>query len=751
MKKRIIALVLVVVMSLLTFVGCDKTTDFIDEDLNNYAAFDASKEVDFWTALKNLEIEDAEFTSSQAKRIETLKAQIYTSVVTGMLKADPDHQTTGKIDGGDVFYFVYYGEYTVKAEGEEAKDKKYTFDFSNMDESKVSSITLGDVDDTAFMKGLEEALGKVEYDDLASYIYDVVTKTEVTNDIKNNADVKAEATKQATEEAEKETFEDKDGKTKEQLKEEWIKTKTDEIIEQKVAEALKIDEQLTYVISYKRKLATETSDLEETTKYEILDKDHPLYETIVKHGSLGGLVAEKVEGQTAGKTSFDMEDGYTYSDINIKWGIKNFKEFVSFEVELEEDLKTTPDNDYNSDNTDLAKIAKGTKVTYHVYPVYYISAPAVDEIGGADILNYIVGSNIKAGYFDAFEGAVYKEEGKDDVAVSTLVDELVEIFNTKNEKHYEKGSKLSILLNAYNAAVDAGGSNPTGDKKTAIDNAAAALLKAQLAEAKETVDKISAATDVEGEKNALYTEYYEGLEHTSAEKYNTAIVQKVQKAVWDLIQEYVVVNEYPEKALKEYTKLVYDDYEYNYYKSEKAQQEYDTFTEYLVKELGCGTADKISEKIEEKAKEVLKPTIQIYFVAYELKKDAGKEMAAFVQSDIEAGVYSTDEAAELALEDAADFFVDAAYMKNYKKEVGRRAYKQVIEQYGEINVRTAFQFNKLFSYLTSAKYVKTTEGGEDHAEVEAVLTDDTWTVQFHNSRIGYTAVEPKTTSSSTST
>ena len=77
-------------------------------------------------------------------------------------------------------------------------------------------------------------------------------------------------------------------------------------------------------------------------------------------------------------------------------------------------------------------------------------------------------------------------------------------------------------------------------------------------------------------------------------------------------------------------------------------------------------------------------------------------------------------------------------MKQYKKDVGRRFYNDVIEQYGEINVRASFMFNKLFYYLTCTDVKSSDEGGQSHSEVVTVLNDDGfWTIQFRNDKIGY--------------
>jgi hypothetical protein len=55
-------------------------------------------------------------------------------------------------------------------------------------------------------------------------------------------------------------------------------------------------------------------------------------------------------------------------------------------------------------------------------------------------------------------------------------------------------------------------------------------------------------------------------------------------------------------------------------------------------------------------------------------------------------------------------------MKAYKKEVGRAYYRSICEQYGEINIRAGFQFNRLFYYLTSTN-IQLNEDG-DHTETK---------------------------------
>ena len=732
MKKRIIALVLVVVMSLLAFTGCSKSVDFV-EDISSYAKLKDG--VDFMAALQSLKIKDGDFTNDEAKRVENVKAQIYNTVVTGLLNTNPEHLTTGKVDGGDVLYFVYY-----------AVDKdNNVYYFSNMNEATAENsghvIKLGDVKDTEkVLSALKEALDAKEYENIEQYIYDMYTAAELEKD------TKVAATKAATEDCEaNHTHEATEDKTAEKLKMECIQTAVDNAVK----EALEITAGKTYVISYTRSY-TENVDGQDvvnevTAKYEqvTLDSADPFHKILIDNASLGKIVGvpnADEEGKTL--TKFTVEkDGktYTYSDVTIRWEVKeNVEPFLSFTIKpFTASTAVAPDSAHTSKDgkTNTISMDKDTELTYYVYPVYYVDAPAVEEVNGADLLNYVVGSKIKADYFDAFKDATYVE-GETSTPVNELVAEMVKVFDTKNAEIYTDGSNLKDCLAAYDKAVADGGSSPTTAQKEAIADAAAALLAEQLKTVAPYVEKINKATTNEETGDALYNEYYEGIEHTLVEKYNKTIVENVQKAVWTLIKDSVEVTNYPEKAVKEYYDLIYNDYEYKYYKEStngvRNVDAYATLTDYLVKTLKVADASKVEAAITEEAKAMLKPIIQLYYVASVVEADAVAKMAGYVESDIAAGAYTTDEEKESARKDAENFYVDKDYMKQYKKEVGRRFYKDVMDQYGELNVRASFQFNKLFYYLTSTELVSTEDGGHTHTEAKAVNNEGIWTIEFRN-------------------
>ena len=124
----------------------------------------------------------------------------------------------------------------------------------------------------------------------------------------------------------------------------------------------------------------------------------------------------------------------------------------------------------------------------------------------------------------------------------------------------------------------------------------------------------------------------------------------------------------------------------------------------------------------------------IYAAARALEADAVAVLPGYVEIDIKAGVYDVDfeyddsvsarkneknkkkaekQAAESiaeAREDATKFIITDKVFKEYKKEVGKSAYRVDEEQYGEINIRAALQSNRLFYYLLATDIQKNDDG-----------------------------------------
>ena len=736
MKKRIVALILTVVMSVLALVSCG-SYDFVEEDLD--ATFNADE---FMKALQKLEIEDGEYTTDEATRAKVLAATIYNTIADKIIaQTDEDEQVkTGKLGAGDVLYFTYY-----------AVDKNGNVFFgSDMNKSSITASSTkanhvvklddyleGDADE--FLKLVRDNLQDV---DITDYIYTALSK----------ADIEAKA-----EEALKETKPDAS-------KDDISKAKAD-AIKVKAGDKLYIS----YVRSYPKTNdeGEETGVVKEKASYELitLDAENKLHAAIL--GATSANVGGTVTTSNPIKVPVvidEKEVECTYTDIKILWKVESEgKAIASFDyipyekTEGKEDEKknVAPDSLY-ADNGTVNLI--GETLTYYVFPVYAISAPASEDITAADILYYVNGSSLADTSYKAFKG-VSGLEG--------LLKDVKSIFATTeaDNKFYKEG-KLKELLDAYNKV---GGANPTTEQKTANTEAKEALTDAQNEELKAVIAKIVALDGGKlGEK--LLEEYTDNAKKSLKNEYDNDIVSKVRAEVLDLIYESVTVNSYPEKLVKEYMDHIYESYEYEYYtgdydKTTSNVKKYENLTEYLKATLKVTDEEKIDAEIRKEAEAAIEPIIKIYVVAKALEADAVKAMNGpngYIEADIKGGAYELDEEAyrdsygedadkkiaearknieetiKSTREEAGMFLIDDNYMRRYKREVGSAFYRQQIKAYGEINLRTAMQFNKLFYYLTC------TEIGIPEGETQAVIqytNDDNVRIDFRT--IDYVIVESK--------
>ena len=169
----------------------------------------------------------------------------------------------------------------------------------------------------------------------------------------------------------------------------------------------------------------------------------------------------------------------------------------------------------------------------------------------------------------------------------------------------------------------------------------------------------------------------------------------------------------------------------------------------------------IEAAITKEAKEKIAPVIKIYVVAKALAADAAVDLAAWADLDKTAGRFDTEvkredydsdekyneavteaeEAAEKAYEnakkEAAAFLVTNEVFNQYRNDIGKAAFDSFIADYGEANLRTALQFEKLMNYLTSTSVVK--EEGHNHPKY--VERDGVLYIDFRYDGLTYVAVE----------
>ena len=773
MKKRIVALILAVVMSLLALSSCG-SFNFAEEDLSAYATFDYEA---FKTALGKIEIEDGEFTTNEETRAKLVAAKIYNAVADKVIAATEEDERLkeGDLTAGDVLYFVFYAQ---DADGNSYFGSDMNVSSITASSSKANHVLrLDDYlegEDDEFLRLVRENLKKMNLDSdelegaEINYVYNV----------KTNAEREEEAVEALKAEKPEATIEE-------------INAAKANAIKVKPADILYITYTRTYETPKLDKDGNEMKDdsgnviMETVTEKASYEKiivngvDDPLHAKFLEEGAVAkygstfeAFVSKDDAGKVTTSKSFDVEiDGvkYTYSNLKFDWKVeKDTVPFATFKyTPYDSDKKVTPDNltETDAENVNL----KDVELTYYVFPVYAIDAPAYEEITASDILYHIYGSKLTENSFEAL-GEDYKNG---DDTVEDLLKKITEIFDTKSttNDYYKEGGVLYELNKAYNDAVKAGGSKPTDAQQDTIDETKKALNDKQNELLKEVIEKIVAAKNgdkVLGEQifNAEDpdSEYYENNFHSLKESYDTDITQKVQEAVWKLIDENVkLTGEYPEKLLKEYTKHLYEYYEYEFYEgtfsssSSSTVTNYDkyngSFDAYLVATLKLTDMSGLDAALEKEAKSYLDPIIKIYVVSKACEADALKVLKDYVQADIDGGAYeineegireiygdkadekikeakeNAEENKEAALKEAATFIIDDAFMKSYKKDIGKASYNQLIDSYGEINLRAGFQFNKLFYYLTSTNI----ELNEDGDHTETVYKDgklDFRTVQY---------------------
>lgn len=736
MKKRIIALILTVVMSLLALSSCNSGFDFATEDLSGYAKLDVEK---FLQDLQKLEIEDGDFTTNKDTRDAFVAATVYNAIVDKVLAektAEEDQLKEGELGAGDVLYFVYY-----------AVDENNNVYFgSDMNKSSITLsstkanhvVRLGDKLDDEGDEIAKLIVENLQKGDIKDYIYSMSSVAELQN--KAVEDVKAA----------------NPDKTEEELKDEIAAAK---------AEAIKIKAgdkvYITYTRTYTKKDAegVETK-VEEKAAYEYTTIDpekNRLHELFFAEGSVanyGSNVTVK-DAENKNSSTLTVPDGditYTYTNVKALWKVESegkaiatFK-YTPYDVDTKQVMPDSLHSTATKEN--LGK----KELTYYVFPTYYIEAPSYEEITAADILYYLNGSKLTADSYEALDVEGYKngEETLEDLLKDIT---LVTASSDKDNKFYKEG-ELKTLLDAYNDAVKAGGSKPTDAQKKVIDEARAALTKAQNAKLKEVITKIAEAKkDDKVIGTEVLTEYVENTFHSLKEKYDSDITSKVQKAVLDLIYESVTITGYPEKLLEEFIDHVYESYEYDFYtgytddkKTDTNYNKYGDLDTYLEAKLGSN----VDAAIEKEAKGYLDPILKVFYVSQVLNDKAVAAMPGYIQADIDGGAYNIDEEAyrdyykedaqkyideakakaeenkQSAIDEATKFLINDDYMKAFKKEVGSSYYRTLVETYGETNLRTGMQFNKLFYYLTSTNIFFNEDEG--HAEIK--YTEDGTKLDF---------------------
>ena len=388
-------------------------------------------------------------------------------------------------------------------------------------------------------------------------------------------------------------------------------------------------------------------------------------------------------------------DKRTYKNVVVDWVVTSENKLGEFEITDLDEVIT----DYDPDATKVTDIngtsrylkdAKDGVLTYHVYPVYFVKA---DDFTATYVLGTLLGKNVTVDTLKIFSNESYKAtvEGRE-VKLSVLIEELAPLCSTRDSAKTSLTSAESTL-STKKSALEAAGDNATEAQKTAVTEAQAAVDTAKTAydEAVAKVDaKIEAILSTGEDIESKITEEYRQLQYDTLEnEYNSEIFVNAAEVIWALIETSVKVKDYPEKALNEMYERILDQHEYTFYTGTKdttnkvSYYSYykGSFDAYLIETFAKDKtkADALAA-VREEAKEALEPIIKVYAVS---------EIFDCVVSD-----------------------------KQFKKEFVKvnASYESYVSQYGELNVRTAYQFNTLLYDILEVETYEKDEG--DHKEGE---------------------------------
>ncbi len=652
MKKRIVGLLLLVVMLTLSLVGCGGYS-IADDDLSAYATFSETDKADFEKLLEKIIIEDGSFTEDDAVRAEKVMENIYQAFASAANKDDKKKE--GTLGAHDIVYYCYY--FTAVIDG-----KTEYFQTAQMKDSKTTQIQLGlKAEDDKVADAIRAAFAGFEFKADNTY------STPVSGVVKPG-------------------------------------------------DIIYVD----YTYSY-----TETNS--EGVEKEVTDK---ITNAAIVVSDKEDTFAGKFNGKSIGTTIADFkvtEEGrgeVSYSGVKINWQAKGPR--------LTEFKDVTYDEDKNFTNTEGdSRNLKDVELTYHVYPVNFVK---VDEFTAINLINIVLKANITAdriygilfgsdytGLHEDHDGHDHTEEEKQEndkklaelnewlkdyettdedgkiVTLKELVEKLAKeqtAYADAKTAHDKSQTTLDEKQAAKDKAqkiVDEAGESATEAQRNDLKKAENALKLAntEFEKTKKTYDETLAARDASVTKLLSFenmetklTEGYKKTTYTSLQNsYNNEIKTKLANEIYYFMQKNIAVSGAPAKAIDKASEDMLENYEHLFYtgdfdtakKITNYKQYNGSFKKYLVavvtKEIKkVATYDEAVAAIREEVTEQLKDIVRIYVVA----KAYG------------------------------DVFVTDKEFEAYKKDTSNN-YSYYEYEYGEENVRHAYQIDELLNHLLDSE------------------------------------------------
>ena len=681
MKKRIISLILVVVMSVLALASC--TYSYTGDDMTKYAEFDKDK---FLAALKEFEVEDGDFTENAETRAQKVIDDIMVKLAKKV--TDDDDKTEGTIGAYDIINYCYYVTATIK-------DVDYTFYTDKMKESAVSEVQLGlgdYTDDVA--KKIAEAFKDFEF--TANSVYKQITEGGVT----------AGQTVYITYTREYETTDAEGG-----IKSVTENAKVDRVV-------LNAENAFHAHLIEKATIGTKIDT------YKPTEDGKETYTNITIHWAESGTsipvtnvtyTADKNEEPTF--YTGDKATKQNLKDVELTYHVFPVSYVEVADITVESIINDIYGKDVTLDA--LATILFGEDYSEHEHSedeeddtAHKLLEKYKFTVEGEEISLEDFATKLKNAQTKVADNKEAMEAAKKDF------DKKTEALKTAEDAVKEKTDKLEEAKAAYETEA-------TDANKTALETAEKELADAnkKLTAAKDDLEASEKAylgveeteTDkakpgakkeyedavadrdklvteftatVEGGADAVVTGYKNNVIYKTLENaYNADIATKVASYVYEQIKANVKVNSYPKKAVKAAYNFLIDSYEYCFYENYKIDGgSNSSAAQSYYKQYGGSFKQFLIEQVVNK--EYGQTEVKTYEDAVAaVKKVAEAHVAEVIAINIVAQTFdltlSKKEFKEL---------VDDNYTYDYYKD-----------SYYEDNFETMYQFNKLMDELVKSE------------------------------------------------
>ena len=543
MKKRIISLILVAVMTLLALCSC--SFNYEKRDLSKYTTFNSTE---FEKALLELVIADADFGVDETTRKTKVRDTIFAALAN-------DYGTDNKVLTGAAGQYdvVYYGFYVTAtkdvtekdADGKDVTTKvTYTLMNDSMNPAKPGSVQIGLLANEGLAKLIETLVaGK----DIGDFVYSASAEgTTASGDTVYLSYTRTYSVPKL----------DADGNPELDAEQKPLYESKTETVNYGIVTLPEV------AVSEPETQADESTDDNTETKPEVV---LPFLDSLV--GKKVGKVSDYKVKETIDGEEYEV----SYTGINIHWIVENEGKEIGT-VEDKTYTATKKVKDVNGVEVDL----KDLTLTYHVFPMYIVDLPT--ELNAEIVLKKLLGTDTdkdgtvedsEKGTLEIFASETYKN-GED--TVKALIEKLTTAYNelAKANKTYttEKDKADKDTTTTTKAADESTEDKESTEEKepTALEKAEAALEEKQKA-VDELVDKLLHATDGTLTFDiVLPIEYSDAVYENLENSYISAIKTNIAKEVFKLAEKYVTFGDkLPKSAVKDAYERIENVHKYNFY------------------------------------------------------------------------------------------------------------------------------------------------------------------------------------------